>query len=301
MPAQDLLLQNTFTTEPHQLEVFVNRRRANEHHFYCHGLSVTDFASVFRHELRDMTVLVYRTSPSVLNPNYWEPYSEGLERELYDKTGGAIVKSEGQSRYLWRSDHIAKGRHFRDDLQIDAIVLPGLVFRVKGDEFLRLSEAMRDSQDDVAFVAISKIFNGQDRLAEVARRAHEDVAALTLSLNEERVVYLSQHNHMARVVFASEDHLRKALEAAVRGFCVRIAQAHVSFISRRVMDHLIEFADKTGFLAYPEKDFVDKGRTFEVTLHLGKSEWPPEEGLVYGDEKLLLYYDRTSGIWAVQY
>lgn len=297
MDTRDLLLQRTPSTDMYQFDVFVGLRSADESHFYCHGLTASDFASVFRRDLAGRTVYLARFSPGLLNPSYWETHTPANEQQVRAKMGGVILKEEGGARFIWRSDHVPKGRMLRDGIGIDPELLHGTVLGVPGTEFQKVADALQAHKDDLRLIVVDSSDNHR---LEIARRAAEDTRALRRSQKNEHIVYTSRGNTIAQIVFSQPALLYKALEAAIRGFAYRVSGKHVAHINHSVLRDLASHLDKVGAVCYAHRDFVVKDAHLEMTLHLGKSEWPPEIDQTWEDRRLLVYYDRTAGIWAHQ-
>jgi hypothetical protein len=294
---RDLLLQRTSSTDLYQFDIFVNLKSAEESHFYCHGLTAADFASVFRRDLAGCTVYISRFSPGLLNSSYWETHTAANEQEVRAKSGGAIIKEEGGARYLWRSDHVPRGRKLRDGVGVDPELVQGNVLSVPGSEFQKIADALQAHKVDVRFVVVE---SGDNHHLELARRAAEDTRALRRSQKNEKIVYSSRGNYITQIVFSEPELLLKGLEAAIRGFSHRISGRHVAHINHSVLKDLASHLDKAGAVCYAHRDFVVKDTHLEMTLHLGKSEWPPEIEQSWDDRRILVYYDRTAGIWAHQ-
>jgi hypothetical protein len=283
------------------LEFYTRVKSPTEHLFHARGVSFADFAELFGKEILAGEALVYRMPPSLLNPSYWEPLAKENEYAVREKMGGIVTRQEDGQALLWRSDQIAKGRLLRDGIDVPIELLQGYVFQVSGPGLLQLAEAWRGGTGRLEFALFTKLASPSRN--ETLSTAHNDVSQLRISLPEERLIFTSVDDQSVRVVFGSRGDLRRAVSAVVRGFVYALTRHHVGYINERVLDSLIRVADGLGFTAHPERDFVNKHRTFEVHGQVGKTEWavqlqPGQDPLV-GDEKILIYYDRTSGIWAI--
>lgn len=298
MNEKELLLQAARGRGAPPLELLVRRERAGESHFYAQGVTPEDFGTLFAAEIRPLDVLVYRMPPDLLNPNYWEPLTKEAEEAVREKMVGLITRSEGDRVLLWRSDRVARSRILRDGLDVPVELINGYVLRTTGEGLLRFASAWA-GRGRFEWAALAGVPKGPgDPLSTV----HGDLAQMRLSLPEEVFLFATQDDGLTRVVFARRDHLRRAVEALLRGFLYRVTDAHLGHIPSRVLDQILQLADGVGFSA-TAADVDDKGgRTVEAHLYLGRTPWgvvrrPGEEPLA-GDEKVLLYYDRTAGLWA---
>jgi hypothetical protein len=301
-PARDAFLQHTHATELPRLDLFVRLREPAEHHVYLRHLSVADFAAVFEAEMRPLTALVYRMPGSLLNPNYWEPLTREAEHAVREKMAGLITRQDGERTLLWRADSIAPGRWLRDGLNVPVELLHGYLFRMSGEGLLSLGAAWTGGRERFEWMAFSSVPEG-DAGRSAALNAHNDVTAFRLSQPEQRIAYASVEDASTRLLFADRGMARKAAGAAVRGFALNCFQRPLPRINDRVCDQILRVCDGVGWTASPDRDFVDKGRAFEIACHLGRTEWGvhlhPGHPPLLGNEKHLVYYDRTSGIWAV--
>jgi hypothetical protein len=293
---RDLLLQRTRNAELYQFDVYLDLQREGEKHFYCHGLSAVDFASLFRRELQGKTVLLTAFSPDLLNSSYWEESTPAGEQAVRAQMEEAVRREDQGRTWIWRSDRVPKGRTLKDEVGLDPELLPGNVLSIRGEELARMAEALQPLRHDVRFVVLE---GGGNHKAERARAAAEDARLLRRSMQEESIVYSSRGDSIAQVVLSDDLMLLKALEGAFRGFAHRVSKIHVAHINRSILQDLANHLDRTGALAYPHRDLVLKDTHFEITLHLAKSEWPAETEPA-ADRRVLVYYDRTSGIWALQ-
>lgn len=292
---RDLLLQ---AGPAASFEVFPRRRGSGEHHLYVRGLAVSEWASLFRRELAGRTVYVFEMCASALNPAYWDEYSESAEREMRERIGGTTEKRERGVRYLWRADRVPAGRALRDGIGVSPTILAGPVFKFEGGVFLQAAPALADPGERVRLAVASPPRNGQSREAELLPLMAEDLGASRMSLAEEEMLFANEGvEGRVRMVFARSELAQKALEGAIRGVFHRISGEHVANIRKAVVQDLLHLADGVGAFADPSVDFADKDRSLELTLHLGATGWGPGRELPGEDPRLLVYYDRTSGIW----
>lgn len=302
MNPKELLLQTTRARPPHPLEVFLKADRPGEFHFYAQGLTQADFGTIFAAELRPLEVLVYKIPPDLLNPNYWEPLGKESENAVREQQGGIVTRVRDGRTLLWRSDRVAKGRLLRDGIDVPLELLFGYVFRTTGEGLAALARAW-DGRDRLEWVGLRGRPTETNPEAAVTA-IHADLAQMQISRPDEAFLYASQDDDLTRVVFSDEAHFHRAIEALLRGFAHNLTRAHVGHVNRRVTGQIARLAGGRGLSADPDRDFVDKGRTFEIRAALGRTPWglggPPAEALA-GEDRLLFYYDRISGIWAISH
>ena len=255
-------------------------------------MTAVDFASLFRRDLEGRTVYVTKFSSKILNPNYWEGATPAAEAEVRAKTGGAIFKEEAGARFVWRSDHVPKGRKLVDGIGLDPELVSGSVLVLPGSDLAKFAEAIQPYRDDLQFGLVESTGN---HMAERAAQVATDIR--TLRLGPETLICSSRENSIAQFVFSTREQLFKALEGAIRGYAHRVSKKHVAHINHDILDFMVRLLDKTGALSYPHRDLIVKDTHLEMTLHLAKSEWPAEEGKA--ERRALVYYERTAGIWAV--
>lgn len=293
-----LLLETTHTKDPHPLEVWLHVAEP-AYHFYCHGLSLVDFVRVFASDLKSWTILIYRMPQDLLNPNYWEPYTPASESQMRDRIGGIIVKQEKGKAHLWRGDGAARGRFLREDAGLDVTLIRGPVFVARPSDLDRLASTWMGGGDRLEWIAATSSME-DPALPDIAARLRRDLSSFRLTQPECRMLYSSQDDHFTKVVFSSHELLRKALDRTLRGFSMTLSRRHAAPMNQRLLDTLIRIADGIGLTADPQTDFINKDRTFEIVANLGRTAWgvlsrPDGEP----DERILLYYDRVSGIWAL--
>lgn len=299
--AKDFLLQAGPETA---LEVLPHVRREGESHLYLRGLVPKDFATLFRRELAGRMIPVFQMPPSALNPDYWEPWSRESAREMSERIGGVVEDTTGPRHRLWRADRVGPGRALREGRGVQPEMHPGPIFVFSGEDFLKLSETLTDPSEPIRFAVPKRTAaeDGENR-AEFFRRAAEDLERLEITLPEERILYRNDPDGQAKLLFSDRDLFLKTLGGAIRGFVHRRSGEHVSYISRGTLESLLDLANGKGFLADPVADFVDKDRSLELSLHIGETVWKPRERAPGKEPEweppALLYYDRTSGIWAL--
>ncbi|MBI2933439.1 MAG: hypothetical protein HYY16_17480 [Planctomycetes bacterium] len=300
--ARDLFLQQVQTVEPPPLEMFVKVREPNDHHFYCKHVSFLDVALSFGADIRPLECLIYRMPPALLNPNYWEPLTRESEAAVREKTTGIITRQDREHTLIWRSDAVAKDRILRDGLDVPLELVHGYVFRTTGEGVLKLGRAWSGGQDRFDWIGFAALPSGEP-LNSLVLASHADLTAFRFSSPDERILFASQDDRSVRMLFSQRAWLRRAVTAAIRGFAVNLSKQPCAAINDRVSEQLIRLCDGVGFTADPARDFAGKARTFEITARLGQTEWglqlKPGHDPLLGDEKILIYYDRTSGIWAV--
>jgi hypothetical protein len=123
---------------------------------------------------------------------------------------------------------------------------------------------------------------------------------MRLSLGEEGFLFARQADGLARIVFPRQDRFRRALEAAVRGFVHSSTGVFVGRMGTAAIDRLAAEIDGIGLSADPVRDVLNTGRTVEIHGRTGRTPWGVSmtRRSRAGDEKLLLYYDLMSGLWA---
>lgn len=301
MNPKELLLQTAHGKPPHPFELFTRAAGPGEFHFYAQGVTLADFGSLFENEIKPLDILISRLPPGLLNPNYWEPLTREAEETVRAKQGGMITQSDGDRRFIWRTDRVAKSRLLKEDLDAPLELLNGALFRTTGAGLLQLGRAWK-GDDRFEWAGLKTPSPGEVSLETLVAMTH-DLALLHPSLPAETFLYVSQEDHATRVVFARPDLFYRAIEALLRGFLHGATGTSFGHINRAACDRIARLADGVGLSAAPDRHVVDKARTVEVHLRLGRTPWAPalkpdREPLV-GDEQALIYYDRTAGIWAV--
>ncbi len=299
MNPRELLLQDARGRTP--LELLTRAAGPREYHFYAQGVTLREFGSLFGPEIRALEAFVYRMPPDLLNPNYWESITRESENEVREKLAGIVTRTEGDRAEIWRADRIARTRLLRDGLDVPVELLRGYVFRVSGEGLLRLAEA----------------WNGRGRFEWAGARVsaktviadstlsllHQDLSQMRLSAPEAALLFATQDDGLSRIVFSDRDSLRRAVEALLRGFLHASTEAHLGRVNAKVCDQLADLADGAGLSADPRDDLVVTERILEIHAWRGRTPWgvlaQPGETPVQGDERVLVYYDRISGLWAV--
>jgi hypothetical protein len=281
------------------LELFVRADPPRGWHLYAQGASLRDFGALFGRDLRGLQVLVYRMPADLLNGNYWEPLTKETENTVREKMTGLVTRTEGDRVLVWRADRIAKHRLLRDGLDVPVELLQGYVFRTTGEGLL----------------ALAKAWNGRGRFewagltgapaaeihASTLSAVHADLAQFRLSRPEEAFLYAAQGDGLVRTAFPKIEQFRKALDAELISFIKAAVPRHFSHFTPGVLDQIARVGDGLGFSAEAARDVVDKGRTVELNMTLGRTPWgvTVSRDPLAGDDKALLYYDQMSGIWAV--
>jgi hypothetical protein len=299
MDTRGLLLQDARGRAP--LELYTRLPGGREHHFYAHGVSAGDFARLFEAELRPLEAFITRMPADLLNPNYWEPLTRESENEVREKLTGIVTRSVGDRVEIWRADRIARTRLLRDGLDVPVELLHGYLFRVSGEGLLRLASAWNGrGRFEWAAVRISAKSVVTD---SILSQIHNDLAQMRLSVPEESFLFATQDDGLTRTVLTDRAHLRRAVEGLVRGFLHASTRAHLGRINAQICDQIADLADGAGLSADPSRDVVVTERILEIHAWQGRTPWgvAPHPGLnvVTGDERVLFYYDRISGLWAV--
>lgn len=279
---------------PPSLEMFVRRAAPNESHFYARDPVPADSIGAFARETAGTEALLYRIPPALLRADLWEPLSKEAENAVREKMEGLVVWTEAEGSLLWRADRAEPGKLLREGLEAPAELLRGYILRTTGEGLCTLARA----------------WNGRGRFEgaclrglpreippDVLDSVHSDLARMRVSIPEETLLFAS-HAGETRFLFTQEDLLFRSIARTVHGFVSALARTPLAAPNRRICGRLADLAEGRGLSSYPERDFTDKGRTLEVTLRPGRTPWSSGSR---GDRtgKALLYYDRTSGIWAV--
>lgn len=279
------------------LDLFLRLDRG--YHLYARDLSLADFATSFARELKNLTILVYRMPPDLLNGNYWEPLTKEGENSVREKLAGIVTRTDGDRVLLWRADRIAKHRLLRDGLEVSVDLLQGYVFRMSGEGLLALAKAW-NGKGRFEWAALSG-----DPTAEPHKNTlsavHADLAQFRLSRPEEAFLFAAQGDGLVRLAVPRPDVFQKALEGQLLRYATSAVPRHFSRFTPRVLDQIAAVGDGVGFSADPSRDVEDKGRTVEFSFDLGRTPWgvAVRRDPKSGDDRALLYYDQMSGIWAM--
>lgn len=281
-PPRDVFFRDAIA--PFPLEFQARLRAQGGCTFSTRGVTLADFLSVYRSEMKG-EVLVFRMPDALLNPNYWEPYSKERENAVRESKGGIIARTEGVETYLWRADEVAPDRLFRDGVEIPAQLLLGHVFRMRSEH---LAAVGRGRVEFVLFRSLP---------AEVPRdlilETRRDLTQTLLGAPEAELLFASEENGDVRFAFPSPERLRRAADAALRGYARILTGIHAAPLAAKAADDLLGFADGVRLTSVPSYDFVNKHRTFEFTFHATTPDGSEERG------RILAYYDVVSGYWGV--
>lgn len=296
----DLLLQNARGRASRTLEVFLRRQPSGGGHVCATGVSLVDFGRLFAAEIRPLTVLIFQVPPSLLNPNYWEPLTGESESDVRAKKVGIITRTEGDRTMIWRSDRVPASRLLQDGIDAPVDLLQGYVLRTTGEGLLKLARAW-DGCGRLEWAGLASLPAGDLAPEELARLNH-DMAQLRISSANEVMLYSSQDDSTVRIALPSAPPILRTLEALVRGFVWNATHAHVGPITGPARGHLARIAEDVGLSAGPA-DVIDKGRTVEIIARIGRTPWgvalSPGGDSLTGPGKVLIYYDRIAGLWAV--
>jgi hypothetical protein len=281
------------------LELFVRIDAPRGWHLYSLGATMREFGALFARELRGLQVLIYRMPGDLLNGNYWEPLTKEGENAVREKLTGIVTRTEGDRVLLWRADRIARHRLLRDGLDVPVDLLQGYVFRTTGEGLLALAKAW-NGRGRFEWAALKGAPAGEIHSSTLSA-VHADLAQFRLSRPEEAFLYAAQGDGLVRMAFPRVDQFRKALDAELIGFAKSGLPHTFSHIPPGVLDQIAQVGDGLGFSADGGRDVVDKGRTVELNLTLGRTPWgvTVRRDPLAGDDKALIYYDQTSGIWAI--
>jgi hypothetical protein len=299
--SKDMLLRSVSNRESFPLELYVESRGGSEFHFYLRGLTVGELAQFYRRELEGLEVLLYTYDLDLLSPEFWEAHALEVEERLRRELGGVWVRSAGGGRQVWRGDRAKETRRILAEPGSDVSMVRGTVLKMSGVNFLSLVDRFERSRR-LEWAAFQGIPAGSEEDSWVGRTMEEMARWCGLPSGAWMAVS-SEGNHFTRVLLAQREACRRGVGGALRGYVQGLSGQHVSMPSGRCVDLLMRMADGLGIYAAPERDYQDKGRTFEIKAHVGRTAWgsrrPDALDKVEGDERLLIYYDRTSGIWEV--
>lgn len=262
------------------LEVFVTKS-PKEINFDVIPLNITEFVDLFENDL-GLYFAISKFDTKILNDGYWESSSEEEKDNLRTKLGGIITDKQGR---LFRTDYCPKNRVVRDGLGVTSEVIHGSLLKVDYANFKKITDLYVNSNEQFEFIASA---DSKDNF--------EDTTTLATS---QRMIYSSSDNQTAKILFSNQEDAEKLLEYCIRRMVKNITSKHVSYLNKKTVEWLLNISDKVGFATHPLRDFADKDRSYELTLHIGKTRWGVHDGLLNNDDKVLLYYDRTSGIWAM--
>ncbi len=271
-----MTFQNTAISE---VEVFIDVRSAGEIHLYALPLNIADLA--FTKEPSGMNFVLSKFDTGILNESYWE---KGTSDDVNDK----FITKEG---HIFRHDYCPTGRLFKDELGLTGEVIGGNLVKTAWKSFQKICELSRNSTCPIEFSALQT-----DAISYHDLQNSFTLFSFTTPL--QKFLYSSADNRIAKIVFREKGSALKLLEAILRDLLIKLTGAHVSHINTKTLEMILDTTDKLGFTIHPERDFINKDRSFELVLNLGKTGWGVHHELFHGDEKLFLYYDRTSGIWA---
>jgi len=114
------------------------------------------------------------------------------------------------------------------------------------------------------------------------------------------MMFAASGDRRVRMAFADRANVRACARAALRGYMMRCAGRVVSPPNDLVCDQFLEHA-RRGLTSAPERDFVSKRVAFEFTAWPGRTPWTEgwSEESHQTEDRVLVYYDRVAGIWAV--
>lgn len=285
---KELFLQAS-PAKPH-LDCLVWMPADDELHFYAKGVTAREFAAVFEPEIAKAPCLVTTFDPAILAPEFWEPLTRDAEESLRGTLGGVITRG-GE---LWRADR-AGGKLLAGNGE--ATLVHGRVLRASGAFVAELAKS-----DAALEFAVFKELPVEAELGRLASRLAGEVETFRPVTAKPEILFSHDGSGAVRAVFRSRDHLRRAINALLRGYLHRLTGQHIGFLPVRAADRFAAAVDGLG-CASSSSDFLDKRRTFEFQAWLGRSAWPvrtPDALEDLGeDPRLLVYYDRVGGMWEV--
>ena len=282
---------------PLKLDVMARELGPREFHFYAAGVEFADLAPVIGSELTGTQALVFRLPHSLLNPNYWEPYTKAAEDEERARGATVITRENQRATWIWRSNAIAPGRHLIDGIDVPVERVPGAVFKVSGPDLLKLGKAWAASGSDTAdrFEWLAYKVPSGNGAGSAPIDAQDDLDSFQLRTAGAAMLFAATGSQGVRMAFTSRTPFRACARAAMRGYMMRCAGRVVSPPNDKVCEDFLAHAE-LGLTSVPDPDFLNKGTAFEFTARPGLSPWsegPP------GEDHILVYYDRVAGIWAV--
>lgn len=293
MNPRELLLQPADGRPAPRLELHVRRSGPSEYHVGLQGLAPGELPALLERDIAPLKILVYRIPPDLLNPNYWEPLTREGEQAVRDRLAGLITRSDGDRPLLFRADRVAKHRLLREGLSVPVELVHGYILQTSGEGLLAMARAwngrgrfewagLRSTSDPLPDTVLSTV--------------HNDLTQLRLSLRDEALLMATGSDGLTRAVFPRPETFRKVLEAALRGVAHTAGGQFIGRIPSRVLDQIAALLDGLSISADPALDVTDNGRTVEIrAIVLGGTA--PDSPMRPGD-RLLIYYDRTSGLWA---
>lgn len=293
-----LFLQPGLDQAQGELQAFLWTPRPDEHHFYLRGLRHSEICGLYAAGMAAAHVLVTAFDPDLLAPEFWEPYARETEEALRRSPGGAITRLSDGVRKIWRADRAkAAGRLLAKDPGAPVSLLRGRVLSGPGSFVGSLGDPP-GLLEWAAYDALPADTEG------FALQVQADVDAFRAGATRPRYLVSVDPSGGTRVIFSSRADFRAAVNAALGGYLSSLCQDRVAPLSHRTIDQLAAAVDGVGFTSSPLGDFVDKGRTFEIHARLDGTRWGlrrPDVLEAYGDEdaRILIYYDRVSGIWEV--
>ncbi|HEU4334376.1 MAG TPA: hypothetical protein VFT32_07775, partial [Candidatus Eisenbacteria bacterium] len=273
-----------------------------EFHFYAAGVDFADLAPILAPELAGTQALIFRLPHALLNPNYWEPHTKAGEDEERARGANVIVKDSQGATWLWRSNAIAPGRYLLDGIDVPVERVPGAAFKVSGPDALKLGKAWAASGSDPAdrFEWLAYKAPAGNGAGSAPLDAQDDVDSFRLQTAGATMIFAATGAWNVRMAFASRTPLRACARAAMRGFMMRCTGRVVSPPNDHVCDDFLAHAER-GLTSTPDPDFVSKGTAFEFSARPGLTPWTKDLAVeqVEGEDRILVYYDRVAGIWAV--
>lgn len=132
--------------------------------------------------------------------------------------------------------------------------------------------------------------------ASLLEAACADLEDLKVSLPDE-VFLFEARDGTSRIIFTWREHLHRAVGALIHRHVTSLAgPPPLTPPNHRFCEDLVRRVDGMGFATAAGPDFTDKRRTIEVRLH----PVPPGGSEATGPGgPWILYYDRTTGLWAV--
>jgi len=270
------------------IEVFIDKKSDGEILVKISPLNIAEFVKLFETKLRDLTFVMSKFDTSILNESYWEPVISDETETVKFEFSGVILNDKGQ---VFNVDHCPPGRLLKDELNVSCELLLGNMLKVNYEGFSKI--ASQKSTAPMEWIAFEDLDSHSEKHVQLA------LSSLSFASVSQRYLYSSNDNRVAKIIFTDRKDVNQLIQAVLRSIVIGVTDGHVAFINKKTLDDIFDIADKLGFAINGQKDFVNKDRSYELTLNLGKTRWGVNYELFHGDERLLVYYDRTSGIWAM--
>jgi hypothetical protein len=282
------------------MDVMAREVGASEFHYYLAGASFADLSPLLAAELAGTQALIFGMPHGLLNPNYWEPHTKAGEEAESARGALVITRDDQGATWLWRANAIAPGRYLLDGVDVPVERVAGAAFTVSGPDLLKLGKAWAakaDPKDRFDWVAVRPPASGNGATASPIV-AHDDLESFRLRTPGASMIFEGGGDGKFRMAFSRREAFRACARATLRGYLIRCAGRVVSAPNDKVCDDFLAHAER-GLTSNPDTDFVSKGTAFEFTAWPGRTPWGWIDDSIDLEDRILVYYDRVAGIWAV--